>query len=80
MKSHLVKKSGGISITKETVKVEGMACGHCVMAVKKAIENLEGVRSAEVDLGKKEAVVEYDREKTDLDKIRASVREAGYKA
>lgn len=57
-----------------------MACGHCVMAVKKAIENLEGVRSAEVDLGKKEAVVEYDREKTDLDKIRASVREAGYKA
>lgn len=60
--------------------MEGMSCGHCVMAVKKAIEALDGVRSAEVDLGNKEAVVEYEGEKTGLVKIKAAVREAGYKA
>ena len=33
---------------KATVKIEGMMCGHCEAAVKKALEALPFVESAEV--------------------------------
>lgn len=65
-------------MTQETIKVEGMSCGHCVMRVKKAIEAVEGVRKAEVDLPNKQAVVEYEEGKANLEKVKAVIREAGY--
>ncbi len=33
---------------KETVKIEGMMCSHCEASVKKALEGIDGVESAEV--------------------------------
>ncbi|MCQ1536723.1 heavy-metal-associated domain-containing protein [Methanosarcina sp. KYL-1] len=65
-------------MTQETIKIEGMSCKHCVMAVKKAIEAVDGVQKAEVDLEKKQAVVEYDENKAKLEDLRAAVRGAGY--
>lgn len=65
-------------ITQETIKVEGMSCGHCVMRVKKAIEGLEGVKKVDVSLENKQAVVEFDEGKTDVEKIKAVVKETGY--
>ncbi len=47
---------GGIVMTK-TVKIEGMMCAHCEAAVKKALEALEGVESAEVSHVKGTAVL-----------------------
>ena len=44
----------------KTLKIEGMMCGHCEMTVKKALEKLEGVSSAEVSHEKGEAVVKLD--------------------
>ena len=32
----------------KTVKIEGMMCAHCEATVKKALEELDGVESAEV--------------------------------
>lgn len=66
------------TITQETIKVEGMSCGHCVMRVKKAIEGIEGVKKVDVSLEDKQAVVEFDEGKTDVEKIKAAVRETGY--
>lgn len=66
------------TITQETIKVEGMSCGHCVMRVKKAIEDVQGVKKVDVSLENKQAVVEFDEEKTDVEKIKAAVRESGY--
>lgn len=40
------------------LKVDGMSCGHCVNAVKQALESVEGVRSAQVDLASGSAQVE----------------------
>ena len=65
-------------MTQETIKVEGMSCGHCVMRVKKAIEGVEGVRKADVDLQKKQAVVEYMEGKANPEKIKNAIKEAGY--
>ena len=41
----------------KTMKIEGMMCGHCEAAVKKALEALEGVETAEVSHEKGTAVV-----------------------
>ncbi|WP_425059889.1 Copper chaperone CopZ [Sporomusa carbonis] len=47
-----------MSQEKETIlKIEGMSCGHCKMAVEKALQTVPGVVSASVDLAKKEALV-----------------------
>lgn len=59
------------------LKIEGMSCGHCVMAVKKALDNLDGVISSEVAIGS--AKVTYDEGQTDTEKIGAAVIKAGYK-
>jgi copper chaperone len=71
-------KLEGESITQETIKVEGMSCGHCEMRVKKAVEAIDGVRKVEVNLRNKNAVVEYDERKANLEKIKAAIREVGY--
>ncbi len=41
-----------------SVKVKGMSCQHCVGSVIKALENIEGVSDAKVDLEKGEATFE----------------------
>lgn len=48
------------------------------MRVKKAIEGIQGVKKVDVSLENKQAVVEFDEVKTDLEKIKAAVRETGY--
>ena len=42
---------------KKTLKIEGMMCGHCEARVKKALEALDGVTSAEVSHEKGSAIV-----------------------
>ena len=42
---------------KKTMKIEGMMCAHCEARVKKALEALDGVESAEVSHEKGTAIV-----------------------
>ena len=46
----------------KTMKIEGMMCGHCEAAVKKALEALDGVAGAEVSHEKGTAVVTLEKE------------------
>ena len=59
------------------IEIEGMSCGHCVMAVRKELSHLP-LNIKEVQIGSAE--VEYDESKIDLSKIYAAIREAGYEA
>lgn len=68
---------GGYVMTK-TLKIEGMMCGHCEMTVKKALEKLEGVSSAEVSHEKGEAVVSLDADVDDA-ALRKAVEDKDYK-
>ncbi len=52
------------SMTK-TLNVEGMMCGHCEARVKKALETVEGVASAEVSHEKGTAVVTLSKDVPD---------------
>jgi copper chaperone CopZ len=42
---------------RKLLSIEGMSCGHCVMHVKSALEDLPGVTDVQVDLLKKNAMV-----------------------
>ncbi len=61
-------------------KVSGMTCGHCQMAVKKALESIEGVKSATVDLEKGMATVEADTSMVSTGQMIEAIDEAGYQA
>ncbi len=60
---------------KTVIKIEGMSCGHCKMAVENALKEVVGVASADVDLDRKEAVVTGSAKIVDLHQ---AVEEAGY--
>lgn len=64
---------------KETLKIQGMTCNHCVMRVQKALKAVAGVQDAQVDLQKAEAVVSFDESKVTREKLAFAVVEAGYK-
>ncbi len=61
---------------KKQLTIEGMTCGHCVAHVKTALSEVQGVATAEVDLGRKLAVVEGGVLDDAL--LEAAVAEAGY--
>lgn len=66
-------------MTKKTVlKITGMTCAMCVSAVGRALEGVEGVRRAEVNLGQEAATVEYEEGKVRLSDLEKAVVEAGY--
>lgn len=62
---------------RKLLKIEGMSCGHCVMHVQSALEDVPGVKSAKVDLLERSAMVEG--ENLDDQALRAAVADAGYK-
>ena len=64
----------------DTIKVEGMSCGHCELAVQEAIFRLPGVKKAKANKGKSQATVKYDESQVILDKIIEAVNAVGYKA
>lgn len=59
------------------MKVEGMMCNHCVMHVTKALQGVEGVVSVDVNLKKKQAVVELEKD-VSAETLTAAIEEAGY--
>ncbi len=60
---------------KSVIKIDGMSCQHCVMAVKKEIQKLD-VKNFDVKIG--EASVEYDESKVSEENIKKAIEEAGY--
>ncbi len=60
-----------------TIKIEGMSCQHCVAAVKKAVDALDGVSSSNIEVGS--AVINFDESKTNRDAITGAIQSAGYK-
>ena len=62
----------------KTMKIEGMMCGHCEATVKKALEAIEGVNSAEVSHEAGTAVVELSEEVQD-EVLQKAVEDKDYK-
>ncbi len=61
-----------------TMKIEGMMCGHCEATVKKALETLPTVQSAEVSHESGTAVVKLSQP-TDFEVLKKAVEDKDYK-
>ena len=61
----------------KTIKIEGMMCGHCEATVKKTLEAVSGVESAEVSHEKGTAVVELNTDVSD-DILKKAVEDKDY--
>ena len=72
----LNQQKGTIEMKKVLV-VEGMMCAHCQMHVQKALEGVDGVQEAVVDLEKKTATVSLAKEVSDQ-VLMDAVKDAGY--
>jgi copper chaperone len=60
-----------------TVKIKGMSCNHCVMAVTKALNEIHGVKDVKVDLAKGEATYN-ETMPVDMKVVEAQIAKAGY--
>lgn len=58
-----------------TITIQGMSCGHCVAAVKEALDNLETIQSSSVEIGK--AIISADSH-VDMASVEQALREEGY--
>ena len=63
-------------MTRLSMKIEGMSCGHCVSAVREALGELPGVEVQQVTIGGAE--VRYDPSTTTPERVAEAVRDAGY--
>lgn len=65
-------------MTNKTIKVEGMTCGHCKSSVEGALNKIEGVSSAEVNLEDNQVAVEYDESKVSDNDMSNAIEDQGY--
>ena len=73
-----IKNEKEINTMEKTIKIEGMMCGHCEASVKKALEALDGVVSADVSHDKGTAVVSLEKDVSD-DVLTKAVEDKDFK-
>ncbi len=59
------------------IKINGMCCGHCSMAVKKALGQIEGVETVEVNLEEKTATINSTTS-LDINILKEIIDDEGY--
>ena len=62
------------------IKVEGMHCPLCTTAIKKAINEIDGIKKVSARLNTKEVTVVYDEEKVKIEDILKAVKTTSYEA
>ena len=65
---------------KIVLEIEGMHCEGCVNRIKKVLKGLDGVNDAKVSLENKNAVIEYDEDKIEIEDLKQAVSDAGFEA
>lgn len=61
-----------------TLAVENMTCGTCPIVVRKALQRVPGVSSAEINFEKKTAHVTFDPDKTSVAQMTHATTDAGF--
>jgi copper chaperone len=59
--------------------IEGMTCENCVKTLTRALEQINGVKSVEIELQSARAAITFDRTKTDMPAIHEKILQSGYK-
>ena len=61
------------------LNVDGITCEHCVDTIKEAVEILDGIFSVDVDIEKKQVVVEFDEKIAKAEDLIDKIEEVGFK-
>lgn len=72
-------KANTDSISKD-FRIEGMTCAACVRAVERAVNKLEGIETAAVNLATEKLSISYDPQAVNASDVKKAVEKAGYKA
>ncbi len=62
----------------QTIKVEGMTCNHCKSSVEGALNQLDGVNNAAVNLEENNVQVAYEEGKVNFDQMKEAIEDQGY--
>ncbi|WFO07335.2 copper chaperone CopZ [Staphylococcus aureus] len=60
------------------ISVSYLRAGHCKSAVESALNNLDGVTSAEVNLENGQVSVQYDDSKVAVSQMKDAIEDQGY--
>ncbi len=60
------------------IRVGGMSCQHCAKAVERALLNIEGVDSVQVELANSRAIVTYDEAIFNVQEAKRAIVDQGY--
>ncbi len=66
--------------TRQTLRIVGMHCSSCAMAIDMALEDLHSVAEARTNYARASTEVVFDPQRVDLGALVEAVREAGYTA
>jgi len=76
-----VEEAGyGVAISEVVFDVTGMTCATCVQNIETALNGLDGVVSATVNLASEKAYVRYNPEVISVPRLKKAISDAGYKA
>jgi len=64
---------------KITLSIPTISCGHCVMTIKRELEEIKGIEEVEGDATTKKITVQWDLPAT-LEKIKSTLKEINYPA
>ena len=68
----------GNQLDRVEINVTGMTCAVCSQAVSSVLKDTKGVGEASVNLGTGKAIVDYDPEIVDLEKMENAIKKIGY--
>ena len=68
------------NLERVVIRVEGMICATCEVAVRTALKRLDGVAFAHVSVATKNATIDYDPTKTNPDQLVRAINTTGYRA
>lgn len=62
----------------ETLQIQGMTCAACVRRIEGALQKVQGVEAASVNLVTEKATVRFDVAKTTMAELQKAIEKAGY--
>ena len=66
-------------MAKETFSIPNISCGHCVMAIKNELDEMDGIKSVEGSPEARTIDIEWESPAT-LEKIKETLKEINYPA
>jgi periplasmic mercuric ion binding protein len=74
-----IKKTSVQKINRVTLKVSGLTCAGCSIALQKEIENIDGVINNSIKYPGDIAIIEFDSLKTTLNVLKNVFKKKGFK-